>query len=222
MLLTSTLLALVVAAASPSLAAVATADGSITYSAVLSGSTVQITIKGPVAADGYIALGIPNQSAPVMAGADMYVAYPMSSGATVIEGAGANTGSKNFAASSTSTISVVTASSCDGYFVLIGSGYANGILTAVFTRPVTGGTGLTVADGQMAFLWATGKMGASGPTKHTAKGVIRGNIVGASTGAGVPVTTTPATGTKPSGAGAGVAGGWGAAVAGVAAAGQYY
>ncbi|KAI8838622.1 hypothetical protein BC829DRAFT_404340 [Chytridium lagenaria] len=193
-LTTTTLLLLT--SLSSTLAAVATNDGAFTFTGAIMNNMVQITVKGAVPADGYIALGVPRQDA-------RYIAYPVNTGAAVIEGAGANQGSKTFAASSTPP------SPC------LRQRHPHRRLHPSFNRP----NGVAIVDGPLSFLWATGKMSATGtsPTKHTSKGVISGNLIGAAVGG---ATTTAAGGSSnPYGAAEkGIAGAVAAAAAGVAVA----
>ncbi|KAJ3101273.1 hypothetical protein HDU97_001513 [Phlyctochytrium planicorne] len=180
------------ALASSSLAAVQNSDGSFVYSGAISGDQVTITIKGAVASDSYIAFGVPaSYDAPAMIGADVYIAYPVNSGATVLEGMAVGNPAKTVQATTSSSINIQSAM----------SSYSNGVLTAVFTRPLKSAQGLVIGDGNAAYLWATGKMSSTGtsPTKHTAKGVMKGNLIG--TGTAV-VATTPAgtNSTKPNSA----------------------
>ncbi|KAJ3108115.1 hypothetical protein HDU96_007693 [Phlyctochytrium bullatum] len=166
---------LVLAAALNGVNAAFTAGSGFTYTGVITGNNVQITISGKVDTGSYIALGVPRQDAAAMVGSDMYIAYASGSSVTVLEGSGTSNGGKGFGAATTPTITMVPTM----------SSLSNGTLTAVFTKPLAGPNGVAIKDGTMTYLWATGRMNGNTPTKHTAKGVSSNvNLIGAATTSG--------------------------------------
>ncbi|KAJ3233261.1 hypothetical protein HDU81_002354 [Chytriomyces hyalinus] len=125
-------------------------------------TTATVCISGKVAQNTYIALGIattPTAGAG-MTGADITLVFADAANAVkVIHGAG---GAHVFNADS----SVLTLTSA--------SSYANGLLTACFTRPMapSGAGSLPLVNGSAGYIWATGSVRNGVPVEHAQKGTI--------------------------------------------------
>ncbi|KAI8838618.1 hypothetical protein BC829DRAFT_436227 [Chytridium lagenaria] len=175
---------------SPILTAFTTPNG-FTFEAIPSPSsatTLIVTIRGALAADSWVGLGIPDPSTtPGMRNADLFIATYDNN--NVIVTPGLAPGAKNFTAltgSAVQVLSVVTAS----------SSYTNGIINAVFTLPSVLPNGRNIAN-MTTFLWALGpRTNATSYRRHTERDVINGTLLNAAATITSSIGTSTSTNTS--------------------------
>ncbi|KAJ3193475.1 hypothetical protein HK101_004783 [Irineochytrium annulatum] len=135
------------------------------YSAVLADpNTAQITVKSTLASTKWVGLGLTGQDDPGMGGADLFLFYTLDGSTVTLQHQSGIKGGED---------GLADAFANDPATLDVGmSSYANGVLTAVFTRPLTAGN-ITIPQ-QGFFLWAMGDLVNGKPVQHTDKSVTSG------------------------------------------------
>ncbi|KAJ3164405.1 hypothetical protein HK101_000440 [Irineochytrium annulatum] len=167
-----TTIALLAALASSASAGFTAGAAGFSYSAVMTDNTnVQITIMGKPAAGDWIGLGIPADPAkPSMESSELILVYATGTTVNMILGHGAAGPTFSAAASSQTEVTLDAAKS---------SVAADGTITAVFNRPMTGSvvppatTASNILMTASSYLYATGPMSGSTPQRHSDNGVVR-------------------------------------------------
>ncbi|KAJ3194125.1 hypothetical protein HK101_003417 [Irineochytrium annulatum] len=146
-----------------------TALNGFKYSATLADAqTAQVTITGPLAADTWVGWGIPNDPTnPDMLSSELIIIFPNTTGVTLQVGRAIRIETPVYHPITPQSEVVLNTDL---------SSYTNGVLTAVFTRPITGqviGTGTqtsNIVSGTSSYLWASGPVVAGAPNAHSPSG----------------------------------------------------